>query len=126
MSEFVLYRNTKDRTEFEKESDAMDQMETDSEIIDFAEFAANCDYAQVAADLRYDDDLKLEDDWHVSYSKSKYGGLDCFILGHSECDFIFLKPDDAKMLQQAFAQGMTPMEWKRRTEVGTDHMVDPR
>jgi len=118
---FVLYRNTKSRVEHEREEEVMDRMEADAEIIDFEEFAENCEFNEVAEQLGYGDDLPLADDWSVSFSKSQFGGLPCFILGHTECDFIFLKPEDANMLGEHHgqaAEGMTDMEWKRHTGYG--------
>ena len=35
---FVLYRNTKDRVEFEREADLIDQMEEVKEVIDYEDF----------------------------------------------------------------------------------------
>ena len=54
---------------------------------------------EIAALLGYGEDLPLKDDWSVSFAKSTYAGLPCRILGHTECDFIFLRAEDAKMLQ---------------------------
>jgi len=122
---FTFYRNTKSRVDHEQEADLMEKMEEQAELIDYDEFAANVDFAEVAEQLGYDDDLPLKDDWHVTYSKSKYGGLPCYILGHSECDFIFLQSKDAKMLQESFAKGMTDLEWKRHTQYGKSGL-DPR
>lgn len=125
---FVLYRNTKSRCDNEQESDVMDRMEAESELIDYEEFAENCEFETVAAELGYDDDLTLEGDWHVGYSKSNFGGLPCYILAHSECDFIFLKPEDAKMLAEHHGQeamGMSDMEWQRHTGYGKNRAVDP-
>lgn len=118
---FVLYRNTKSRTDYEREEEVMSQMEDDSEAIDFEEFANNCEFDEVAAQLGYNDDLPLAEDWSVSFSKSQFGGLPCFILGHTECDFIFLKPEDARMLAKFHGKsglGMTDKEWERRTHYG--------
>jgi hypothetical protein len=125
MKTFVLYRNTKDRGENERESQVIDKMNSDAEQISFGTFSKYCDWAEVAKNLGYGRDLPISKDWSVSFSKSKYGGLPCYILGHSECDFIFLRPADAQMLQEAFAKDMTPMEWQRHTQYGKG-AVDPR
>lgn len=126
MKEFVLYRNTKDRCADEKESEVIDRMGQDAEAISFRTFSKNCDWAEVAKNLGYDRSLPLSKDWSVSFSRSKYGGLPCFVLGHTECDFIFLRPADAKMLQESFASDMSPAEWERHTGYGENRAVDPR
>lgn len=128
MEKFVYYRNTKDRCDSEKESEVMDAMyeDKDGEILEYNDFVTLvADFDGFAATLGYGPDLPLADDWHVGYNRSTYGGLPCLYMTHSECDFIFLLPNDAKMLQQALAQDMTPLEWKRHTQHG-DGVVDPR
>lgn len=123
---FVLHRNTKDRMDHEKEADAIDAMYDDESSAEYSDFVSEVeDFEAFAATLGYNDDLPLADDWHVGYHRSMYGGLPCLYMTHSECDFIFLRPADAKMLQEAFAQDMTPLEWKRHTQHG-DAVVDPR
>jgi hypothetical protein len=123
---FVLYRNTKDRVDFEREAELIDQMEEAKELIEYDDFVQNLEgLDEIAALLGYGDDLPLRDDWSVSFAKSTYGGLPCRILGHTECDFIFLRAEDARMLQEAFAQELTPEEWQRHTGFGSGG-VDPR
>lgn len=127
MKEFVFYRNTKSRCDFEKESDVIDQMESQAELSDFDEFDAHCQYESIAEELGYDADLSLKDDWHVGYLKSKFGGLPCFVLDHSECKFIFLRPHDAEMLQEYHgkdAVGVNDLQWKRHTQFGKSG-IDP-
>lgn len=124
---FVLYRNTKSRCDFEQESNVIDQMELDAESIDYQEFDENCDFEQVAKELGYDEDLSLEEDWHVSYSKSKFGGLPCFVLGHSECDFIFMRHEDIDMLNEFHgkdANNVSDLQWERHTQFGING-IDP-
>jgi len=123
---FVLYRNTKDRVDFEREAELIDQMEEAKELIEYDDFVQNLEgLDEIAALLGYGDDLPLRDDWSVSFAKSTYGGLPCRILGHTECDFIFLRAEDARMLQEAFAGDLTPEEWKRHTGFGRGG-ADPR
>lgn len=123
MAKYVYYRNTKDRCDHEYEAQVMEKMGEDSELIDWEEFDQNVEWQHVASTLGYDEDLSLKDDWHVSYSKSFYGGLPCYVLGHSECDFIFLRQEDAKMLHEFHSQDMTSLEWKRVTSFGTMHDI---
>ena len=125
MKSFVLYRNTKDRCSNEKEAEVIENMNEQAEQISFGTFTKNCVWIDVAKNLGYGRDLPLSKDWSVKFSKSKYGGLPCYVLGHTECDFIFLRPEDAKMLQEAFSNDMTPLEWQRHTQYGNG-AVDPR
>lgn len=129
MSELlVYYRNTKSRLDDDHEADVMEKMNELAEDIDYDEFCALVDPASlksVTDPLGYGSDLPLKEDWHVGYKKSKYGGCECAVLCHSECDFIFLKPKDAAMLQEAFAQGVNPLQWERCTSFGKGG-IDPR
>lgn len=43
--------------------------------------------------------------------------MPCFIFSTTECDFIFLKREDAKMLLERFATSDKP-EWGRDTRFG--------
>ena len=123
---FVLYRNTKDRVEFEHEAELMERMDETKEPIDYEEFVQDMEgLDKLAASLGYGDDLPMEKDWSVSFSRSTYGGLPCRILGHTECDFIFLRTEDARKLQEVFASGMSETEWRRHTGFGQGN-VDPR
>ena len=97
-----------------------------AESITFRTFAFWCEWQEVAKNLGYSRDLPMGKDWSVSYSKSTYGGLRCYILHHSECDFIFLRPEDAKMLQDALASEISTAQWKRATSYGKAEAVDPR
>jgi hypothetical protein len=104
----------------------MDQIEEAKELMEYDDFVQNLEgLDEIAALLGYGDDLPLRDDWSVSFAKSTYGGLPCRILGHTECDFIFLRAEDARMLQEAFAGDLTPEEWKRHTGFGRGG-ADPR
>jgi len=123
---FIFYRNTKDRVSHEQESEVMDQMDDDKESVDYEEFAENVEHGDVVEQLGYSDDLPLSEDWHVGFYKSLYGGLPCYLLVHSECDFIFLRPKDAQMLHEQFDPGMSELEWRRHTEFGENGAVDPR
>lgn len=128
MEKFIYYRNTKDRCDSEKEGEVMEAMyeDEDGEILEYSDFVTLvAEFDGFAESLGYGPDLPLSGDWHVSYHRSTYGGLPCLYITHSECDFIFLRPADAKMLQEVFGQGMTPLEWQRHTEYG-DGVVDPR
>jgi hypothetical protein len=122
---FVLYRNTKDRCGNEHEAEAIEKADELATIIEYDEFAENCEHGEIAEQLGYGENLPLSEDWHVSFTKSTYGGLPCFIFGHSECDFIFLKPEDAKMLQEQFSKGISPSDWERATGYGKSG-TDPR
>jgi len=123
---FVLYRNTKDRVEYEREADLIDKMEEAKELIDFGDFVQDLEgLDEIAALLGYGEDLPLQHDSSVSFAKSTYGGLPCRIFGHTECEFIFLREKDADMLQAAFTRDMTPLEWQRHTGFGNGG-VDPR
>lgn len=134
MSKFVMYRNTKSRVEFEMEEEVMEKMEQDKEVVDFDEFIAEVDqdnFNFVAAGLGYGPGNVLEgitpqDDWSTNFYKSKYGGLPCFIFSHTECDFIFLRPEDSEMLVEHFAKGISPKDWVRHTGYGANHQTDPR
>jgi hypothetical protein len=122
---FVLYRNTKSRVQYERESDLIDEMEAAKELIDYDEFVQDLTgLDEIAALLGYGRGLRVQDDWSVSFAKSTYGGLPCRIFGHTECDFIFLRAEDAVMLQEAVAHDMTPLEWQRHTGFGNGG-VDP-
>ena len=123
---FILYRNTKDRVEHEREADLIDEMDAAKEMIEYEDFVQNLEgLDEIAALLGYGEDLPLKDDWSVGFAKSTYGGRPCRILGHTECDFIFLRAGDARMFQEAFAQEMTLLEWQRHTGFGNGG-VDPR
>ena len=123
---FILYRNTKDRVEHERQSNLIDEMEEAKELIDYDEFVQDLEgLGELAASLGYGEELPLKDDWSVSFATSTFGGLPCRILGHTECDFIFLRAEDAKMLHEAFKNDMTPLEWERHTGYGKN-AVDPR
>ena len=123
---FILYRNTKDRVEHEREADLIDEMDAAKEMIEYEDFVQSLEgLDEIAAALGYGEDLPLRDDWSVSFAKSTFGGLPCRIVGHTECDFIFLRAEDARMLQEAFAQEMTPLEWHRHTGFGNGG-IDPR
>ncbi len=123
---FVLYRNTKDRVDHEQEADLIDTMDAAKELIDYEDFIHDLEgLDEIAAILGYGEDLPLRDDWSVSFAKSTYGGLPCRIFGHTECDFIFLRAEDADTLRTAFAHNMTPLEWQRHTAFGNGG-VDPR
>ena len=123
---FVLYRNTKSRVQYERESGLIDEMEAAKELIDYDEFIQDLTgLDEIAALLGYGRGLPVQDDWSVSFAKSTYGGLPCRIFGHTECDFIFLQAEDAAMLQEAVARDMDPLEWQRHTGFGNGG-VDPR
>ena len=70
----------------------------DAEDIEYEEFRDAVGGEEVdkfAADMKYDTGdetggLRLEDDWHVSYHKSKYGGEPCYYLQHSGIEYIWL------------------------------------
>lgn len=125
MKQFVFYRNTKDRVSHEKESEVIDKMDDDKEGIAFSTFSRHCKWNEVAKNLGYGRDLPLSKDWSVGFYKSKYGGLPCYILGHTECDFIFLKPEDANMLQKQFVPDVGDAEWERHTGYGPNRTIDP-
>lgn len=119
--EFHFYRNTKDRCDFERESNVIDTMLDQAELSDHEEFAEHVEFDDIATQLGYGPDLPLSEDWHVGYLKSKFGGLDCYVLTHSECDFIFLRPKDIEVLNEFHGQeamDMTDLEWKRHTQFG--------
>lgn len=119
--EFHYYRNTKDRCDYERESLAIDTMNDQAEPIDHDEFAKHVEFNEIATRLGYGPDLPITEDWHVGYLKSEFGGLDCYVLQHSECDFIFLRPKDIELLEEFHGQesmGMTDLEWKRHTQFG--------
>lgn len=118
MKTFVLYRNTKDRCANEQEENVISKMNDEAIQIAFGTFTKHCDWKEVAANLGYDQGFTLSGDPHVTYLKSRYGGLPCYILGHSECDFIFLRPDDAKMLQEVYTKGISAADWERCTKYG--------
>jgi hypothetical protein len=123
---FVFYRNTKDRVEHEREADLIDDMDATKEVIDYEDFVQDLEgLDEIAALLGYGEHLPLRDDWSVSFAESTYGGLPCRIMGHTECDFIFLRDKDVGMLHAAFAPDMTPLEWQRHTGFGNGG-VDPR
>lgn len=120
MKDFVFYRNTKYRCNSEQEAEVMDSCEEQREAIDYDEFIQHIkpeDFAEIAESLGYDDELKPEDDWSLAYFKSSYGGVPCFVFSCTECDFIFLKRDDAKMLLERYASGDDP-DWGRKTQFG--------
>ncbi len=129
---FVFYRNTKDRVRYEREADLIDKMDAAKELIDYEDFVQDLTgLDEIAALLGYGEDLPLRDDWSVSFAKSTFGGLPCRILGHTECDFIFLRAEDAELLQKGIelqkylGHDMTPLEWQRHTGFGNGG-VDPR
>ncbi len=123
---FVFYRNTKDRVAFEREAYLIDEMEDAKELIDYEDFVQDLEgLDEIAAALGYGEDLPLRDDWSVSFAKSTFGGLPCRIFGHTECDFIFLRAEDVRTVQEAFANDMTPLEWQRHTAFGKGG-IDPR
>ncbi len=35
--------------------------------------------------------LRLKDDWHVTYYKSRYGGQPCYFIIHSAIEYVFVK-----------------------------------
>ena len=121
---FILYRNTKDRVDFEREAELIDKMEEDKELVDYNEFVQDLEgLDELAAILGYGEDLPLKDDWSVSFATSKFGGLPCKILGHTECDFIFLRAEDVQMIQRGY--DMSSLEWERHTGFGKGG-IDPR
>ena len=125
MKDYVLYRNTKDRCDTEQEAEVMDSCEEQREAIAYDEFIQHIkpeDFAELAESLGYGDDFKLEDDWSLAYFKSSYGGLPCFVFSSTECDYIFLKRDDAKMLLERYASS-DDLDWGRKTRAGKG-MVD--
>lgn len=130
---FAYYRNTKDRVDLEKEGDVIDRMDDAKAPIEFDAFLQDLDVEQfneIARELGYGPDLQVKDDWSVGFYQSTYGGLPCLIFGHTECDFIFLRREDARMLADAHDPGCSDLEWRRRTAHGCapvlEAPVDPR
>lgn len=48
------------------------------------------DFEQIVTGLGYDADFKIDDDWHVSYHRSMYGGRPCFYFVWSAYEYIFV------------------------------------
>lgn len=127
MNKFIYFRNGKDRMQNETDADALLQMSDEAEEITFRTFACRCDWKELAANLGYDKDLPLSKDWSVRFLKSKFKGHPCYILDHTECEFIFLEPSVVKSLMKNDIKDLIdPLEWKRATSYGPNQQVDPR
>lgn len=126
MEKFIYFRNGKDRCQNETDGDALLQMARDAEDITFRTFASHCDWKELASNLGYGKDLSLSKDWSVRFYKSKFKGHICYVMDHTECEFIFLKPSVVKSLMENDIKDLIdPLEWKRVTGYGSDQ-VDPR
>jgi hypothetical protein len=124
---FIFYRNTKSRDDDEHEENVMEKADEEKELISYAEFLADVEgFGEITKDLGYGEDLPVQDDWSVSFHKSTYGGLPCRIFCHTECDFIFLRAEDSRMLHEHHAQDIDPVQWQRATGYGKHNKPSPR
>lgn len=122
VKKFVLYRNTKDRCESEREEVLMEQMEEQKEAIEFDRFKTEVEgWEDVARNLGYDDLDFFAKDWSLGFFVSRYGGRPCRMLEHTECDFIFLLPKDAENFRAAFEEDLTLLQKQRATGYGPNH-----
>lgn len=120
-SKMVLYRNTKDRVEFENEADPMEKTLEAEESADWEEFIAAVELGDLPEQLGYDPNdstLTLESDWSVSYGKSHFVGVLCYILSTIETNFIFVPPGKLEALTHLFEAEMSSIERERATGFG--------
>lgn len=123
---FTYYRNTKSRVRFEREEAEISQMDDDAEGVEFEQFAAECEYEEVAKALGYDPPESIDEDWSVSFARSRFDGEECYVIEHTECDFIFLRRAvTVDRLAEAEAWAISDAEWRRHTGYGHG-AVDPR
>lgn len=73
------------------DGDAINAMRDVAEAALHEEMAEHCDLDTLAERLGYDEELRLQDDWHVAYYKSTYEGRDCFYLVWSAFEHIFVE-----------------------------------
>jgi hypothetical protein len=124
---YTYFRNTKDRGEIETEEAKLEALEENKEPISYHQFTRNVRHHEITTQLGYGKDLPLEGDWSVSYFKGKYGEWDCYILAHSECDFLFLPENISQQQRTPVAISTVPdLIWKRNTAFGPNRQVDPR
>lgn len=79
--------------------DKLDQMMEDATEITFETFAAHCNWREHAAGLNYGRDFPLSKDWHVSYYKSRWGGVPCYYFVWSAIEQVFIRPSDQRRLR---------------------------
>lgn len=70
---------------------AITEMEEAGREITFRTFFKYVDLKTVEAMLGYDYALRLKDDYHVSYHKSRFRGEPCYYLLWSMIDFVFVE-----------------------------------
>lgn len=56
---------------------------------EFIEKVSKKDLKSLEKDLGYDNNFKMENDWHISYGKVKYKGKQIYYFCHSDIEYVF-------------------------------------
>jgi len=78
--------------------EALTKMIEEAEEVSYDNFVRHCDgIVEWAARMGYTREkrqgLTLKHDWHVSFHRSKYKGVDCLFLRHSSIEYIWVWRD---------------------------------
>lgn len=66
--------------------DALDDMTKQAQETTYRTMLKHCDLKS------FDKfSVKLKDDWHVTFHKSKFQGIPCYFFQHSMIEYIFIK-----------------------------------
>jgi hypothetical protein len=60
--------------------------------ISYKTFISKVDVKEVEKMLGYGNGLRLKNDWHVGFYRSRYEGKPCYYLVHSAIEYIWIDP----------------------------------
>lgn len=82
-------------------ADAINEMTARAVEVTFATFARHCNWVPWASTMGYATGnargLRLKNDWHVRYFRSKYKGRRCYYVKHSAIENIFTEDSNEQL-----------------------------
>jgi len=72
--------------------DALNDMIDNGKEISYATMRKHCEgLDEIEKELGYDKHLRIKDDWHVVFCKSKFNGKPCYYLVWSAIEYVWVK-----------------------------------
>ena len=106
----------------------VEAMENAAKCISYDTFIRHCNPYECGALQDYDPrgtrGLKLRDDWHVRFYKSKYRGVICYVVEWSGIDLIWVRKEDAKKLVAAGDEDIYAADIAKKLQVRRKHKSD--
>lgn len=92
MKKFKYFRNCVDHSQ--REVHLLNDMIDNARDITWKTFSKHCDCKDLIRNLGYvvgnENGMKIQDDYAVSFYKSKYNGKPCYYIRHSAIEYIFI------------------------------------